>query len=452
MEYLLVMSLSGSTMMGIYVLCRCLTKDKVSARMQYLLVRAAVLFYLIPLPVLKKWYSRIYVHILPMKKIKVVRIMPDRSSYAVYANGTMHINDHLKIQIILMVVWLLASVVLMSFEMFDYLRTSRKFIAYMDKKMTLAEDAYIEKAKKLCRLKKKITVYQAIEEGTMTFGLFRPVILLGRKMDGKQEELILHHEMIHIKRRDVLWKILQRFVFFLYWWNPMVWMLRFDFERVCEWSCDEEVVQGRTKEEVKIYLHLMIEESKAEECKKNSHVQRSMRLGNTAKKLLERMENVMKIRRWNKIVAGSVMAVLALANSLTALAYSDVTYESVKENVSCEQLGETEECDIWTFTPDEACEDELGNTALYIADDIDIRYEEQFMDVAGNIYPLQSVKSASVYLFCSHDYVSGTLSKHFSASDGSCKVINYSAKRCCICGYTVVESVISETKFTVCPH
>lgn len=53
MEYLLVMSLSGSTMTGIYLLLRYLFKGKISARLYYLLAKVAVIYYLIPLPFLK---------------------------------------------------------------------------------------------------------------------------------------------------------------------------------------------------------------------------------------------------------------------------------------------------------------------------------------------------------------------------------------------------------------
>ncbi|MBD5518472.1 MAG: hypothetical protein HDR07_08270, partial [Lachnospiraceae bacterium] len=50
MEYLLVMSFSGSTMMGIYLLIKHLLKDKVSSRLYYLIIKESILFFLIPLP------------------------------------------------------------------------------------------------------------------------------------------------------------------------------------------------------------------------------------------------------------------------------------------------------------------------------------------------------------------------------------------------------------------
>ncbi len=45
MEYLLVMSFSGSTMMGIYFLLKHLLKDKASSRLFYLIIKEAILFF-----------------------------------------------------------------------------------------------------------------------------------------------------------------------------------------------------------------------------------------------------------------------------------------------------------------------------------------------------------------------------------------------------------------------
>ena len=74
MEYLLVMSLSGSTMIGIYLLLKWLLKDKVSARLYYLLIKEAVLFFLIPLPFLKGWYRQVIRTVIPVGQMKRVEI------------------------------------------------------------------------------------------------------------------------------------------------------------------------------------------------------------------------------------------------------------------------------------------------------------------------------------------------------------------------------------------
>lgn len=74
MEYLLIMSFSGSTMMGLYLLLRYFLKDKVSARLYYLITKEAVLFFLIPLPFLKDWYRKAIWAFLPEKQMKSAQI------------------------------------------------------------------------------------------------------------------------------------------------------------------------------------------------------------------------------------------------------------------------------------------------------------------------------------------------------------------------------------------
>ena len=74
MEYLLVMSLSGSAMMGIYLLLKRLLRDEVSTRLYYLVAKAAVLFYLIPFPFLKGWYREIIRAVLPKGQAESVKI------------------------------------------------------------------------------------------------------------------------------------------------------------------------------------------------------------------------------------------------------------------------------------------------------------------------------------------------------------------------------------------
>ncbi len=90
----------------------------------------------------------------------------------------------------------------------------------------------------------------------MTFGLFRPVILCGAAAESPEAKMVLGHEIVHIKRFDVLWKILLRLAVILHWWNPAVWLVRRDFERACECSCDDMALRGKAKEEIKAYMRL----------------------------------------------------------------------------------------------------------------------------------------------------------------------------------------------------
>lgn len=79
----------------------------------------------------------------------------------------------------------------------------------------------------------------------LTYGLFRPVILLPRTMDFKDEEAltcVLAHERAHIRRFDGLLKLALTAALCLHWFNPAVWLLYVLGNRDMELRCDEAAV------------------------------------------------------------------------------------------------------------------------------------------------------------------------------------------------------------------
>lgn len=79
----------------------------------------------------------------------------------------------------------------------------------------------------------------------LTYGLFRPVILLPRTMDFKDEEAltcVLAHERAHIRRLDGLLKLALTAALCFHWFNPAVWLLYVLGNRDMELRCDEAAV------------------------------------------------------------------------------------------------------------------------------------------------------------------------------------------------------------------
>ncbi|MEY9974869.1 beta-lactamase regulating signal transducer with metallopeptidase domain/uncharacterized DUF497 family protein [Lysinibacillus sp. RC46] len=80
----------------------------------------------------------------------------------------------------------------------------------------------------------------------LTYGIFKPVILLPKSTnweDAASIQFILTHELIHIKRFDVLWKVILTIMVALHWFNPLVWFMYFLVNRDIELSCDERVIR-----------------------------------------------------------------------------------------------------------------------------------------------------------------------------------------------------------------
>jgi len=75
----------------------------------------------------------------------------------------------------------------------------------------------------------------------MTCGVFRPAILLPSGYRGWPEDrlnLVLAHEMVHVRHRDCLFQVLMQIVCALYWFHPLVWLaaarLRIERERASD--------------------------------------------------------------------------------------------------------------------------------------------------------------------------------------------------------------------------
>ena len=103
----------------------------------------------------------------------------------------------------------------------------------------------------LLELAKRVGVRRSVEllEGPpesapMTFGAWRPVILVPRAMLDAPKSLgpILAHELIHIRRADYSWALVDCLVSAAFAFHPLVWVLRRGIERCRETSCDAEVL------------------------------------------------------------------------------------------------------------------------------------------------------------------------------------------------------------------
>ena len=82
--------------------------------------------------------------------------------------------------------------------------------------------------------------------GPAVVGLFKPTIILPKAIvDGSSSddlEPLLAHELIHIRRGDLWWALLQAIAGSLFWFHPLVRYAVSSLSRESERSCDEETV------------------------------------------------------------------------------------------------------------------------------------------------------------------------------------------------------------------
>ncbi len=81
----------------------------------------------------------------------------------------------------------------------------------------------------------------------LTWGVLRPVLLLppdAIQWPAARLRAALLHELVHVRRMDVLWQALAQAACCLYWFHPVVWFGLSRFRKERERACDDAVLLG----------------------------------------------------------------------------------------------------------------------------------------------------------------------------------------------------------------
>ena len=102
--------------------------------------------------------------------------------------------------------------------------------------------------------RKPLPVFESsMMSGPAIAGLLRPRLILPANFATVYSEsechAILLHELVHLKRGDLLWNGLTFFVAALHWMNPLVWIVARGFRRNLELACDATVLRKMKSEE-----------------------------------------------------------------------------------------------------------------------------------------------------------------------------------------------------------
>ncbi|MBQ7371638.1 MAG: hypothetical protein IJW67_07120 [Blautia sp.] len=142
-------------------------------------------------------------------------------------------------------------------------------------------------------------------------GILRKKVIFPRtfSMDGSFPIIyVLLHEMVHIRRRDNLVKLLAITAVCLHWFNPAVWIFLQELTWDMELSCDQKVLamtgESHRKPYAEALLMLAAQESSV----------RMLSSGFGERELRERLVTIMKYRKFTKItgVVAGVILLLSL--------------------------------------------------------------------------------------------------------------------------------------------
>jgi beta-lactamase regulating signal transducer with metallopeptidase domain len=84
--------------------------------------------------------------------------------------------------------------------------------------------------------------------GPQTTGVLRPSILVPSTFGGipqDQRHMVLLHELAHIQRIDIAWRILLEILSIVFWFHPLVWLALKSYDLQVEKACDDAVLHAQ---------------------------------------------------------------------------------------------------------------------------------------------------------------------------------------------------------------
>ena len=93
----------------------------------------------------------------------------------------------------------------------------------------------------------------------LLLGLRKPKILLPDiELSPEELSMIIRHELIHFRQRDILAKFIILLATALHWYNPIIWLSSKAISLQCEISCDNETMINTNAEQRQQYSETLI--------------------------------------------------------------------------------------------------------------------------------------------------------------------------------------------------
>ena len=264
-----------------------------------------------------------------------------------------------------------------------------------------------------------------------TVGFVKPFIVVPAEFpNSKLSEMILRHEYSHLRRRDSIVKLICLLAICLHCFNPLTILTFLLYTRFSENIADEAATEGCSDEERRAYAKALVKLSAR--TRQVPVVWRNNLLGDKKESMKRRVELIMnRNKKASKI--GTVAAVLA------SVILSGTT--------------------VFAYTPMQTVKDSTHTNEDYISFDFNIEaeslfsnYDTYFETMDGIIIPITTTNSNERAIFCSHNFKSGYVNKHYSQTNGGCMVKRYTGKICMKCNHIEVGDYISTTTYAKCPH
>ena len=330
---LLQMSFLGTVIILLIVVLRAVLINRLPKKTFLILWWIALIRLLVPFSIksVTSIYSllqSIYSDINPVGTAQTTTFLPIHGNMPEIANGLSEAMVQRTESIsILSVIWLAGLLLCFGFFAVSYIKCYREFRFSLP-----VENDILEAWKEKHPLKRSLSIRQTETiAAPLSYGVIRPVILMPKNTEWKniyQLRYVLEHEYVHIRRLDMLTKLIMIAAVCIHWFNPLVWVMYILFNRDLELSCDETVVRRFGMDIKSVYATALI----SMEEKKSGLTPLCNSFSKNA--IEERIRAIMKIKKTSKfaVIISAVLVICVTGGFATSASSLEKKTETAQEN------------------------------------------------------------------------------------------------------------------------
>ena len=327
------MSFLGTVIILLIVVLRAVLINRLPKKTFLILWWIALIRLLVPFSIksVTSIYSllqSIYSDINPVRTAQTTTFLPIHGNMPEIANGLSEAMVQRTESIsILSVIWLAGLLLCFGFFAVSYIKCYREFRFSLP-----VENDILEAWKEKHPLKRSLSIRQTETiAAPLSYGVIRPVILMPKNTEWKniyQLRYVLEHEYVHIRRLDMLTKLIMIAAVCIHWFNPLVWVMYILFNRDLELSCDETVVRRFGMDIKSVYATALI----SMEEKKSGLTPLCNSFSKNA--IEERIRAIMKIKKTSKfaVMISAVLVIGVTGGFATSASSLEKNTETAQEN------------------------------------------------------------------------------------------------------------------------
>ena len=404
---LLYMSISGSVFFLVYLLSNLLTRERFTASFRYFLLKLCALVFLVPLPLIK--------HLVQVWLFSVNMTSPLTKEY--YFFDVSH-----------------------SFNLTD----TGIYFPRMENYQKLLLGFWVG-IMVFMILKKEVTIYYCdVRISPFTYGIRSPAIILTSLVNDESREMILWHELQHIKSHDLVFRSLALFVVLLHCFNPLAYLFFKELKEIQELNCDEKLVKSFSKEERLVYGNAI--SSIAANAQTVSAPALYFSKNNRAF-IQKRIKKICTPSTDHYLHMAMASVALCIFTAVPILAYSPSTLDW-RQNFS--EFQSQADKITWMELELDSASDTKSNMTPASDESAFSDCSRYFLLTDGTVIPLPDTNTRSLSK-CSHTFESGIYKKHVTKGS-SCTVKSYEGNLCVKCKAVLDLTLLQDTYWPACPH